>query len=130
MKKNSLKLAALFGATAVILGAFGAHALKNQLTPKALEIFQTGVTYQFYHALALLGLACLPGAVSKWYKVAQISFAVGILGFSGSLYLLACRALFSIEHLTPVLGPITPLGGTCFIIAWACVFLHAKNNVD
>jgi uncharacterized membrane protein YgdD (TMEM256/DUF423 family) len=129
MRQNSLKLAALFGATAVILGAFGAHALKNQLTPKALEIFQTGVTYQFNHALALLGLACLPGPVSKWYKAAQVGFVVGSIAFSGSLYLLACRTLFSIEFLTPVLGPITPLGGTCFIIAWACLFVHAKNNV-
>lgn len=130
MKQNSLKLAALFGATAVILGAFGAHALKNQLSPKALEIFQTGVTYQFYHALALLGLACLPGPVSKWYKGAQISFVVGIVAFSGSLYLLACRTLFSIDYLTPVLGPITPIGGTCFIIAWTCLFVHGKKNVN
>ena len=108
-----LRAGALFGASAVILGAFGAHALKDRLTPGDLEIFETGVRYQFYHALALLALAA--GApvlwTSRWSGHACTAWTVGILIFSGSLYLLVLTN-------TRWLGAITPIGGVALILGW------------
>ena len=106
-------LAAALAGLAVVLGAFGAHALKESLAPDRLDIFETGVKYQFYHALALLLAAQFPELrTTRW------SFLTGMALFSGSLYLLACRDLLGIGSWT-WLGPITPLGGTAFIIGWS-----------
>ena len=105
-------VAALLG---VALGAFGAHALRDRLTPELLAVFETGVRYHFYHAFALLAAAY---AASRWPEgaaaVAGWLFLAGIVLFSGSLYLLA---------LTGVrwLGAITPLGGIAFIAGWAAL---------
>ena len=116
--KNFLQLAAILGATAVGIGAFGAHGLKPHLTPYQLDIFEKGVQYQFYHALALLATALLlqrsPG--NRRLRWAGWLFFAGIVAFSGSLFLLACRDLIAI----PVAwaGPVTPLGGLCFIAGW------------
>ena len=81
MRKQLLAYAAILGATAAVFGAFGAHALKSQLTERGLEIFQTGVTYQLYHALALLGLACIPGEPTKFSKWGGNLFLVGLFFF-------------------------------------------------
>lgn len=116
MAKLTLLLAALSGLLAVALGAFGAHALRARLDDYALRVYETGVQYQFYHALALFGVALLmlraPGS-SLLHSSAWL-FLVGSVVFSGSLYLLA---------LTGVrwLGAITPLGGLAFIAGWACL---------
>lgn len=103
----------LSGLLAVIFGAFGAHALKARLSVDMLSAYQTGVSYQMYHSLALLltGLLLLQFGHSVWLNWAGRFFLLGILLFSGSLYLLSLT-----EMRWP--GPITPLGGLCFIIGW------------
>jgi Uncharacterized small membrane protein len=112
-------LAAFFGFTGVALGAFAAHGLKGRLTAEYLTIFQTGVLYQLVHALALLGVAVLaaqlPGRLVTW---AGISFAIGILLFSGSLYALTLTGISK-------LGIITPFGGLAFLFGWATLGLAA-----
>jgi uncharacterized membrane protein YgdD (TMEM256/DUF423 family) len=113
------RLATLLGAFAVAIGAFGAHGLKPRLTDYQLSIFEKGVQYQFYHTLALLALALWmqvhPERAGQLQWVGWL-FIGGIVLFSGSLYLLACRDLlpFSVAWA----GPVTPLGGLCFIAAW------------
>ncbi len=113
MGKLFLLLASLNGALVVALGAFGAHGLKSRLSPEMIAVYQTGVTYHFYHTLALLavGLLALHTPHSAWVKGAGWLFLAGIFLFSGSLYALS---------LTGVrwLGTITPIGGTAFIIGW------------
>ena len=100
---------------AVALGAFGAHALRDRLTPDLLAVFETGVRYHFYHAFALLAAAY---AASRWPEgtagIAGWLFIAGIVLFSGSLYLLALTG-------TRWLGAITPLGGLAFIAGWAAL---------
>lgn len=119
MQKTFGIIAATYGMFAVILGAFGAHALKEKLDVYQLEIFNKGVQYQFYHVAALLAVVFLADKVqSKTLTFAGWFFTAGILFFSGSLYLLATRSLMGTDGLTQVLGPITPLGGLCFIIGW------------
>ncbi|MHC8403179.1 Uncharacterized membrane protein YgdD, TMEM256/DUF423 family [Pseudomonas arsenicoxydans] len=119
MLRGFLMLAAFFGFTGVALGAFAAHGLKNRLTPEYLAIFHTGVTYQLVHTLALLGVALLatqiPGRLITW---AGASFAIGILLFSGSLYLLTITGVSK-------LGIVTPFGGLAFLAGWICLGLAA-----
>jgi uncharacterized membrane protein YgdD (TMEM256/DUF423 family) len=104
--------AAAFGAAAVVLGAFGAHALRSHLDAASLQIWHTAVEYQFWHALALLAVAAIaPERASRWWRSAGIGFAAGILLFSGSLYALALGAPHWI-------GAITPLGGLALIAGW------------
>jgi uncharacterized membrane protein YgdD (TMEM256/DUF423 family) len=119
------QIAAIFGIIAVIFGAFGAHALKAQLSATALENWKTAVNYQFVHALALLLLATLP--TNRLIRLSAWFFALGIVCFSGSLYLLSIREILTIN--TAFVGPITPIGGLFFIIGWLCIFFSAfKKN--
>ncbi|WP_282383827.1 MULTISPECIES: DUF423 domain-containing protein [unclassified Pseudomonas] len=119
MLRGFLMLAAFFGFTGVALGAFAAHGLKNCLTPEYLTIFHTGVTYQLVHTLALFGVALLAtqiqGRLITW---AGLSFTVGIVLFSGSLYLLTMTGISK-------LGIITPFGGLAFLTGWVCLGLAA-----
>ncbi|UVM50875.1 MULTISPECIES: DUF423 domain-containing protein [unclassified Pseudomonas] len=119
MLRGFLMLAAFFGFTGVALGAFAAHGLKSRLTPEYLAIFHTGVTYQLVHTLALLGVALLatqvPGRLITW---AGASFAIGIVLFSGSLYLLTMTGVSK-------LGIVTPFGGLAFLVGWFCLGLAA-----
>jgi uncharacterized membrane protein YgdD (TMEM256/DUF423 family) len=112
MFRGFLMLAAFFGFTGVALGAFAAHGLKDRLSAEYLAIFHTGVMYQLVHALALLAVALLavqiPGRLMTW---AGISFVVGIVLFSGSLYLLTLTGVTR-------LGIITPFGGLAFLVGW------------
>ncbi len=116
MAKLFITLASLSGMFAVIFGAFGAHALKGKLDDQAIKIFETAVQYHFYHSLALLmvGVIALSQSQTVLLKSSGWLFVVGILVFSGSLYLLS---------LTGVrwLGAITPLGGLALIAGWACL---------
>lgn len=124
MQKTFGIIAALYGALAVILGAFGAHALKEKLDAYQLEIFNKGVQYQFYHVIALFAVVFLAEKIQpKTLTFAGWFFSVGILFFSGSLYLLATRSLMGTDALTPILGPVTPLGGLCFIIGWTLLLV-------
>jgi uncharacterized membrane protein YgdD (TMEM256/DUF423 family) len=119
------QIAAIFGIIAVIFGAFGAHALKAQLSATALENWKIAVNYQFVHALALLLLATLPS--NRFIRLSAWFFGFGILFFSGSLYLLSLREILAIN--TALVGPITPLGGLFFIIGWVFLFFSAfKKN--
>jgi uncharacterized membrane protein YgdD (TMEM256/DUF423 family) len=106
-------IAAAFGAIAVMLGAFGAHALRSHLDEASLQVWHTAVEYQFWHALALLAVAaCAPTHDRRWWRAAGFAFVGGILGFSGSLYALALGASHWI-------GAITPLGGLALIAGWS-----------
>ncbi|RUO44410.1 DUF423 domain-containing protein [Aliidiomarina taiwanensis] len=111
--KFLLVTAALLLAVAVMLGAFGAHALRNLVPEPALLTWQTGVLYQFIHALgiALLGVFVLLVPQLPFAKATGSFFLVGILCFSGSLYALVLTEWSWV-------GPITPLGGLCFIVGW------------
>lgn len=116
--KSTLTIAAISGMLAVILGAFGAHVLKEIITPEMLETYKTGVQYQFYHTFALLAVGILmyfnSSKVLKW---SAILFATGIFLFSGSLYILAISGI-------KALGIITPFGGVVWIIAWILLAVH------
>jgi uncharacterized membrane protein YgdD (TMEM256/DUF423 family) len=116
MAKLFITMAAVSGMLAVVFGAFGAHALKNKLDDYALGVFETAVQYHFYHSLALLavGILALSLPDSTLLKSSGWLFTVGLVVFSGSLYVLS---------LTGVrwLGAITPLGGLAFIVGWACL---------
>lgn len=112
---------ALAASLAVVIGAFGAHALRDLLVATAREdTFETAVRYQMYHALALvvLGLAGSSIRPSTLSWVGRL-FIAGILVFSGSLYLLCLLQL-------PVLGAITPIGGVCFITGWGLLLFRFK----
>lgn len=115
---------ALFALTAVVLGAFGAHALKEVLSPDQLTSYETGVRYQMYHALALI-LLSLRGALItlRFEKAILFLFTMGILLFSCSIYLLNLQTVLGIN--LKWLGPITPLGGSLLIIGWALLLVNA-----
>lgn len=105
--------AAFSGMAAVVLGAFGAHALRERIDVSLMSAYQVGVQYHFYHTFALFGLGLLGQCLSLTprIKLSALLFAVGILLFSGSLYLMAVSGIRQ-------LGMITPLGGVCLIAAW------------
>jgi uncharacterized membrane protein YgdD (TMEM256/DUF423 family) len=118
--KNYFKIASILGAITVILGAFGAHALKAQLSDYQLKIFEKGIQYQFIHVLALLFVGHLiqtnPSPKLRWAANLLIG---GIVCFSGSLYLLACKDILPFN--VGWAGPITPLGGVYFVAAWILI---------
>ncbi|MBA6413569.1 DUF423 domain-containing protein [Parahaliea sp. F7430] len=118
MNNIFLPLGALAGFLAVAFGAFGAHALRNRLDDYAMGVFETAVQYHFYHALALLavGVLALHHPQTTLLRSSGSLFLVGLLLFSGSLYLLALTGL-------RWLGAITPLGGLAFIAGWACLMV-------
>lgn len=122
MSKIFLFSGSLFGASAVMLGAFAAHALKARLDPNQLAAFQTGVQYQMIHALVLLIVAVLlERQVSQLLGFAGFAFILGIVLFCGSLYLLTLTGMR-----WP--GPITPLGGLAFIAGWLMLAASALGR--
>ena len=122
MDKKILSVAGFFGMTAIILGAFGAHALKKVLTIDQLATFDTGVKFQMYHALFLLFLG-LNSHLSHTLKKLIVRFTfVGVLLFSGSIYLLATDSMNSFDF--KIIGFVTPIGGFLLIVAWALLMLH------
>ena len=123
MHKTFLVWAALLGALAVILGAFGAHKLKELVPPESVSTFQTGVTYHFYHVFALLAVGILYAHVPSTQLVwAGRFFLLGILLFSGSLYIMGCLDMSAHVGLRK-LGIVTPFGGLCFIAGWVMLLL-------
>ena len=120
MDRTFLFAAAILGFLGVAFGAFGAHALKNRLSPDMLAVFETGVRYQMYHVFALLGVAAAIGhaGAARLLTLAGWAFVAGIVVFSGSLYALAFTG-------TGILGAITPIGGLAFLIGWACLAFFA-----
>jgi len=121
-----VRLFFIFGAgfafLSVLLGAFGAHALKDRLEPRMLEVFETGVRYQMYHALALIATAW---AINQWPEstatLAGWFFVGGIVIFSGSLYVLTLSGVRTF-------GAITPLGGLAFLAGWICLLWVAVKG--
>lgn len=123
MTKIFLAIASIFGGLSVGAGAFASHALKDKLSERALEIFETAARYQIYHALALLLVALLINQTESSQPslvIAGWAFIIGIVVFSGSLYALSLTDI-------KVLGAITPLGGLAFIIGWAALAYSALN---
>lgn len=99
-------------ALSVLFGAFGAHALKTRLTPEMMQVYQIGVQYQFYHSLGLLFAGIIGFQIeSKWVGRSAMFLALGIILFSGSLYLIALSGIKAI-------GAITPIGGLSFVAGW------------
>lgn len=121
--KNILAVASISGLLCVTLGAIGAHALKELLSENMLHAWEKGVQYQFYHTLALLfsGMV-LKTEPSKKLKMVSLFFVAGIILFSGSLYLLALTSIN--QHPWNWLGPVTPIGGLCFMLGWLFLILH------
>lgn len=122
MAKIYLMIAAVSGFFAVALGAFGAHGLKQKLSVDMLAVYQTGVQYHFYHTLALFGVALLmlqlpQSAALRW---SAALFVVGIIIFSGSLYVLSISGV-------RWLGAITPIGGVAFLAGWILLAVAAWN---
>src|SRR5262245_61222396 len=119
MDKTFMFAGALLGGVGVALGAFGAHWLRGRLSPEMLAVFETGVRYHMYHALALLATsALLPRIDGRAVLIAGWSFIAGIVLFSGSLYALALSGITT-------LGAITPLGGLAFIVGWISLAVAA-----
>jgi uncharacterized membrane protein YgdD (TMEM256/DUF423 family) len=123
MKSGFLFLGAISALIGVGMGAFGAHGLKATLSPEMLTVYQTGVTYQMWHALGLIGIALMRRQVSesKLLNWAGYLMFFGIVLFSGSLYLLALLNL-------TWLGMITPIGGISFLIAWLLIAIFAAQK--
>ena len=126
MNRTCLIAACAFGLTAVILGAFGAHALKAQLDADALKSFETGVRYQMWHALLLLMISVVSEKM-KAVKWVPWLFIVGIVLFSGSIYVLSCRPVLGLEDVS-WLGPVTPLGGLLIIVGWGVLLAGAMRS--
>jgi uncharacterized membrane protein YgdD (TMEM256/DUF423 family) len=121
MDRTFLLAGAVAGLVAVAFGAFGAHGLRGRLTPEMLAVFETGVRYHMYHALALLLVAALSRDVAHGGRAIAAAgwlFISGIVLFSGSLYLLAVTGV-------TVLGAITPIGGVAFLAGWALLAIAA-----
>ncbi len=119
LQRSIFQSAAYLIGIAIILGAFGAHALKNRLTDNQLHTFQTGVNYQLIHGLALLALSLgMRRLNEKTIYLVHKLFMFGILLFSGSLYLLSVSDLFAFPPFLKNIGFITPVGGILFIVGW------------
>ena len=126
MDRRIILTAAVLGVISIILGAFGAHALKKLIDVNALATFETGVRYQMYHALFLLFVGSTTLIQQKAKKAIHILVVLGVLFFSGSIYLLATNALTSFDF--KVIGFITPVGGLLLIIAWSLLFIDILKN--
>ena len=127
MNNKIISTAAFFGMTSIVLGAFGAHALKQVLTADQLITFETGVKYQMYHALFLLFLGLDTHLTTKVKKTILVLTILGVILFSGSIYLLATDSLNAFNF--KVIGFVTPIGGLFLISAWSILmaqFLKKK----
>ena len=122
MTRKFLVTGAVFGLLAVILGAFGAHGLKSVLAAETLTSFETGVRYQMYHALLLIGVANfsrLQNTMMYWF------FLLGVVCFSGSIYLLSLDELAGLDFSSIAL--VTPLGGALLIVGWTLFIFKASK---
>lgn len=127
MNKQIVITGALFGMVAVTTGAFGAHGLKALIPADQLQIWHTAVEYQFYHTFAILFLSTFGRYKNKLIATSYWLFTIGIVFFSGSLYLLSCRSVLGWDWLI-WMGPITPIGGLLFIGGWLSMVLAAIRN--
>ncbi len=121
MKQIVLSVAAIYGTLSVILGAFGAHALKKVLGEAQLQSFETGVKYQMYHAIVLLIVGFFLSFETRLQVSMGWSFIIGTFLFSFSIYLLSLSSVLGVNF--RFLGPVTPLGGLLIIIGWMLLFV-------
>ena len=126
MQKQYVILSGLFIMISIVLGAMGAHALKKILPVEALVTFETGVRYQMYHALFLLFLGSLNDFPQKTKKSIWFLIVLGVIFFSGSIYLLATNSLTSFDF--KVIGFVTPIGGLLLILGWGVSLLNIMNK--
>lgn len=121
----ALIYAAVCGAIGVVLGAFGAHGLRGQIEDRLMSAFETAVQYQLMHAVTLLLVVVLANQLgrSTAFQVSAMAFMAGILLFSGSIYGLVLTNM-------KWLGPVTPLGGLCFIIGWCALVVGGWQALD
>lgn len=126
MEKKIALLAAIFGLTSIILGAFGAHALKKVLNPETLTSFETGVKYQMYHALFLLFISQTTFLTLKEKEIVFWLTFIGVIFFSCSIYLLTTQSVTNLK--LKFLGPITPIGGALLIGAWTYFLLKTISK--
>jgi uncharacterized membrane protein YgdD (TMEM256/DUF423 family) len=128
MHKRFVVTGAVLGATAVALGAFGAHGLAKIVSAETVKAFQTGVQYQMYHALALLLIGILyDRCAERFAKTAGILFIIGVILFSGSLYILTAGKATDTAALDKA-GIITPIGGLALIGGWVFLFISAVRS--
>ena len=122
--KIAFIFASLAGALGVVLGAFGAHALRGSIEPRLMETFQTAVQYQLIHALALLLVSLTMGWLgqSLSFEISAYAFMAGIILFSGSLFGLVLTEM-------RWLGPVTPLGGFCLIVGWLALLVGGFRQI-
>lgn len=119
MRMNFIVIGSIVMALTVVLGAFGAHILKERLGVYEMNIYEKAVNYQGIHGLGLILIGILQLQFPQInLKSAGVFILLGILFFSGSLYLLSLKEISFTGSMTKVLGPITPLGGLCFIVGW------------
>ena len=118
---------AFFGMTAVIIGAFGAHALGELISEDSLRSFETGVKYQMYHAILMIVLGFNLKPNSKFVKIIFYMLTFGIVLFSGSIYFLATNALFVFDFTSIAL--ITPLGGSLLILSWLLIIISFWSKI-
>lgn len=132
MDKKIISAGAIFGMLAIILGAFGAHALKKVLSLEQLSTFETGVRYQMYQALFLLFIGIMTDLTQKTKKIIYNLVLFGVILFSGSIYLLATNTLTSFDF--KAIGFVTPIGGLLLILAWGVLFFNIlkkkQQNLD
>lgn len=130
MHKGFLRAAALLGALAVVLGAFGAHGLKKYVGPDVITTFETGVRYQFYHVFALLAIGILSEKFpNKLLVYAGNCCITGIILFSGSLYLMTAFNATNIVGIRGI-GIVTPIGGVFFIAAWLLLLAGISKKAN
>lgn len=122
MDKKIISTAALLGMIAIILGAFGAHALKKLVPAEQLLTFETGVRYQMYHALFLIFIGTTSVISEKTKKIIYNFVLFGVILFSGSIYLLATNNISSFDF--KIIGFVTPIGGLLLILAWGILFYN------
>src|SRR5688500_9685344 len=123
-----LRVAALFGIIGVAFGAFGAHFLKSRLDEQSIGVLMTGVLYLFIHTIALLVVAVIGknDTISRYLKASGVFFIIGILLFSGSLFLIGTKSLTGLS--IGYFGILTPIGGLCFILGWFMLLLYAFTH--
>lgn len=130
MDRKSILIGASAMVLAVIFGAFGAHGLRKMLDASELSQWQTGVQYQVYHALGCLLIATFRPHLGEraMFRVRTL-FVLGILCFSGSLYLLSTRSITGLYWMAPWVGPLTPVGGLLFIAGWGMLLITVLRQV-
>jgi len=133
VRNGAMVFAGISGCFAVILGAFGAHFLKDKvasgiLSTTDLDAYKTAVQYQLVHTLAIMGIFLLKERYPLYNKTISVLFMTGIILFSGSIYLLSTGGVTGMNF--KWLGPVTPLGGLCFIAGWACLVFSAIKQKE